>query len=197
LGLAMVVSLWVHILALALWQFFPPQTRQPTLPPLVLEIEAPEEKTVRDASPPPSEDSGKKLAAERLRRVDQFAAAETSSDPAPSLDEETISLESQAPEYLSYLSQVKVRIKSRWIFPAEARDRYESGRLTLVFTLDRTGKLHNIVVESPSGRPLLDHAAVEAVRGADPFPAFPEHINLQRLNIRAHFDYRIRVIKVR
>jgi len=196
-GLAMVVSLWVHILVLALWQFFPPQTRQPTLPPLVLEIEGPDEKNVRDSSSPPPEDSKNTIPAEKLSRSDQVMAAETSTDPGPGLDEETISLESRAPEYLSYLSQVKLRIKSRWIFPSEARDRYESGRLTLVFTLDRTGKLHRVVIESPSGRPVLDQAAIEAVRGADPFPTFPEHINLERLNIRAHFDYRIRVIKVR
>jgi len=196
-GLAMVLSLWVHILALTLWQFFPPQSRHPTPPPLVLEIERADEQNLRETSPPPLED----LKTEKIRSADQVitaaSSAEASTDPGPSLDEETISLESQAPEYLSYLSQVKLRIKSRWIFPPEARDKYESGRLTLVFTLDRTGKLHRIVIESPSGRQLLDQAAVEAVRGADPFPAFPEHINLERLNIRAHFDYRIRVIKVR
>jgi protein TonB len=51
-------------------------------------------------------------------------------------------------------------------------------------------------VEQSSGLPILDHAAMEAVRGAAPFPPFPEHITLKRLSIVANFDYRIRYIKV-
>ncbi|MFH1139836.1 MAG: hypothetical protein V1816_27475 [Pseudomonadota bacterium] len=34
---------------------------------------------------------------------------------------------------------------------------------------------------------------MEAVRGAAPYPPFPKHIALPHLNIRAHFDYRIRI----
>ena len=111
--------------------------------------------------------------------------------------EDTISLESQAPRYVSYLGQVKARIKRYWIFPPAARERHEAGQLTALFTLDRRGKLLGLSVEKSSGHERLDQAALEAVRGAAPYPGFPQHINLERLNIRARFDYRIRFVGVR
>jgi TonB family protein len=105
-------------------------------------------------------------------------------------------IESTAPKYLSYLAQVKAGVRNHWIFPPQAREKRATGRLTAVFTIDKTGKLLRIVVEESSGFPILDHAAMEAVRGASPFPPFPDHITLERLNIRAMFDYRIKYINV-
>ena len=110
--------------------------------------------------------------------------------------EETISLESRVPKYLSYLGRVKAGINVHWIFPPSARQNRESGRISVIFTVNRQGQLINIEVLESTGRPILDHAAMEAIRGAAPFDPFPDHINLERLNIRAHFDYRIRYVGV-
>jgi protein TonB len=192
----MIVSLWIHIIGLATLRYVPPLPTDQTPLPLTLEIEFPlaeEELPPAPDKPAPAEE---KQAEPRPAPVPSLPTPQTET-PAPEPEEETISLESKAPTYISYLSQVKGKIKRYWIFPPTAREKRQAGKLTTVFTLDHHGKLLGIFIEKSSGRPLLDQAALEAVRGAAPFPAFPEHIHLKRLNIRAHFDYRIRYIGVR
>ena len=110
--------------------------------------------------------------------------------------EDTISLESRAPRYMSYLAQVKSGVAKNWVFPPEARDRRQSGQVRVVFTVDRQGNLVKIKVEQSSGSEILDRAALAAIEKAAPFAPFPEHINLELLNIKANFDYRIKYIKM-
>lgn len=193
MALAMIVSLWFHILGLALWRYIPPEPAEPAAPPIFLEIEAPAlaAKPLRGSGQTPAPKSSPGPA------VMASGALASPNTPAPSLEEDIISLESKAPKYLSYLGRVKAGIARHWIFPPAAREKRETGRLTAVFTLDRAGKLLKIVVEKSSGHPALDQSAIEALRGTVPFPPFPEHIKLKRLNIRAHFDYRIRYLTVK
>jgi protein TonB len=210
LGLAMILSLWVHILGLALLRYIPSAPVEPNPAPLVLEIEmpAPPEPALKPSPeataapmPDPPPEPRQLVDPQELRSVlgdmlaDESAQEDVQTTALPP-DEKVISLESKVPEYLSYLGQVKAAINNHWIFPPAARQQRTTGSLSAVFTLDRTGGLRRIVVESSSGHPILDHAALEAVRGAAPFPAFPEHIDLDHLNIRANFDYRIRYINV-
>ena len=213
-SLAMIISLWVHILGLALLRYVDPTPARPSPPPLMLEIELPAlEKP--EAPPKEKQEPFPKKAGARVEKPVEAKPPKTDAPPAaaqippgdtaaePSVDdgsppeEETISIESTAPEYLSFLGQIKAAVKNHWIFPPQAREKQYTGRVTAVFTLDRRGELLKIVVEESSGHPILDHAALEAVRGASPFPAFPDHINLKRLNIRALFDYRIKFITVK
>ena len=209
LGLALVASLWIHILGLAMFKYSPAVPATPTSPPMVLEIEMPPPEEEPEKQPPtetaepqppptPEEKPAPAAPAEIPPEVkDMVATGESFAESTPPpIEEETISLESKAPEYLSYLGQVKTRIYQHWIFPPLARQKRQTGQLTAVFTVDNQGQLQRIIVEESSGHPILDHAALEAVRGAAPFGPFPSHINLQRLNIRANFDYRIRYIKV-
>ncbi|MBU2551856.1 MAG: TonB family protein [Proteobacteria bacterium] len=197
IGLAFVISAWIHILGLGLLRYFPPLPDLPTTVPVTLEIESPV-----PPAPGPHETRPEVQAAPASaeRSADSQAPAQPVADSgrqAPNVLEDTISLESKAPQYVSYLGQVKARIKQYWIFPPAARQKQEAGQLTAFFTLDRGGSLLQVLVEKSSGRPHLDQAALEAVRRAAPYPEFPRHINLDRLNIRAHFDYRIRYIGVR
>ncbi|MDY6852887.1 MAG: TonB family protein [Thermodesulfobacteriota bacterium] len=193
LGLAMIVSVWFHILGLALWRYIPPEPAEPAAPPILLEIEIPA------LAPEPSPGSEQTPAAKSSPTPAVMAARALAGpeSPDPSPEEDIISLESKAPEYLSYLGRVKAGIARHWIFPPAARENRETGSLTAVFTLDRAGKLLKIVVEKSSGHPALDQSALEALRGAVPFPPFPEHIKLKRLNIRVYFDYRIRYLTVK
>ena len=204
-GLAMVISLWVHVLGLALLRYAPPVAAAPPPAPIVLELELPYPAEEKPKVPPqpeketPPQTEKTQDEKPRITAPPDLAAVdkeEAPSAPPPPPKEETISLESKAPEYLSYLGRVKAGIKTRWIFPPVAREQRATGRLTAIFTLDRAGALQNIVVERSSGHDILDEAALEAIRGAAPYPPFPEHINLDRLNIRAQFDYRIRFIGV-
>jgi protein TonB len=218
LALAMILSVWLHVIGLAVLQYQDPLPAVPTSVPLMLEIELPppepEPKPEPETKPEPPKETVKPEPPtppepEKTAEAEPTKGALVPSTP-PEVppgegrsdveglppEEETISIESTAPKYLSYLAQVKAGVRNHWIFPPQAREKRATGRLTAVFTIDKTGKLLRIVVEESSGFPILDHAAMEAVRGASPFPPFPDHITLERLNIRAMFDYRIKYINV-
>jgi protein TonB len=231
LGLAMLISLWLHILGFALLRYREPLPEPPPpLAPLAIQIELPPPveaavppeptaQTDRDAeseettggkteetdpaeAEPPDEDVSTAEAADQV--IDSMAElAKLTKSPGTGDDkvgleaaEPIIDLESQAPQFLSYLDQVKNRIHRHWIFPPAARQSRQTGRLRAVFTVSPEGDLLRIIVEESSGHPILDHAALEAVRGAAPFDPFPDHIQLPRLSIRANFDYRIRYVDV-
>jgi len=186
LGLALVVSAWLHLLVFAFLRYGIPLF-WPSSPPLpALEIAL---------AVPATIESEEETGASRSKRKDT-AAANPARDLGAEAAEDTISLESQTPKYFSYLQQIKTRIAGHWDLPAGPLPLDRGGRVTAVFTLGKGGELARVQLVSSSGRPALDEAALAAIRQAGPFPAFPEHIRLERLNIRAIFDYRIQRVGV-
>ncbi|MEW6665913.1 MAG: energy transducer TonB [Thermodesulfobacteriota bacterium] len=111
--------------------------------------------------------------------------------PPAEITQETISLDTQDRRYVSYARAVKERIMLQWKYPPEARRNLIEGKLSLVFSLSRSGQMDRITILNSSGFPILDEEAVRAVRASAPYPAFPDHIAVGRLNIEANFDYRI------
>lgn len=65
-------------------------------------------------------------------------------------------------------------INSHKIYPQEAIDREEEGKVTLGLTLDRAGQLLDLKVEEPSPFELLNQAALLTVRAVKQFPRLPE-----------------------
>ena len=114
-------------------------------------------------------------------------------DPPPpaEITQETISLDTKDRRYVSYAKAVKEKIAQQWKYPPEARRNLMEGKLFLVFSLSRNGQVERITIVNSSGFPILDEEAVRAVRASAPYPAFPDHIAVGRLNIEANFDYRI------
>ena len=203
IGLAMVVSLWIHIIVLALWRYSPPVPDHPVIPPLVLEIELPDEPPVTETAEvePPSVPEKPAVDQDTPPPEDMPEDLAEDNEPVPedtivAQDEDTISLESKAPEYISYLAQIKARVSKTWHFPDAARKKRLTGRVTLLFTLNTSGELLKSVIEQSSNHQVLDQAAQVAILNAAPYPPFPDHIKLKLLNIRANFDYRIRFVTV-
>jgi TonB family protein len=113
------------------------------------------------------------------------------SEPPPTPDQDTISLDTKDKRYVSYASLIKGRIGSQWSYPSAARDRLIEGELMVLFSLVREGKVIEIRVINPSGYAVLDEEAVRAIKAAAPFPPFPDQVTVKRLNIQASFDYRL------
>lgn len=185
LRLTIILSVWIHILGLALLRYAPPITLPEEKPPLLVEVEIAasimeEFKKAGDDS----EKSGTGTIPEKL------------APPAPK-DEETLSLESREPKYLSYLYQIKSKIRLVWRVPAQVEQSEKGGKLLTIFTLDNEGRLLKVILAQSSGQAHLDKAAMEAVKRAAPFDPFPDHIKLKRLNIKAFFDYRIEYVGVK
>jgi protein TonB len=109
----------------------------------------------------------------------------------PSQPDNTVNLEETAPEFKSYHTFVRSAVARHWILPPEARTNFQPGRFTAVMTLGSDGQVILIVVEESSGSPSLDFAAMEALRGAAPYPPFPQELSdSTQLEFRLHFDYR-------
>ena len=73
----------------------------------------------------------------------------------------------------SYLEMVRFRIEKNKLYPEKAKRENMRGRviLTLIITLD--GEVASLSVQKSSGYPMLDDAALSAVRRAMPFPVPP------------------------
>jgi TonB family protein len=137
-----------------------------------------------ESSAPPPEASPLPSDAALLEGGDAEAIAASSED-------RTVNLEESAPLLKSYNSMVRTAVARHWILPPAARSNFQPGRFVAVMTLNRQGQVLVIMVEESSGIPSLDFAAMEALRGAAPYPPFPEELsNHESLNFRLHFDYR-------
>lgn len=106
-------------------------------------------------------------------------------------DQDTISLDTDDERYATYARIIKEGIMRHWKYPPKAREHLLEGRLVAVFSLRRDGQMMKIEVLENSGHEILDDEAVRAISSAAPFPLFPEHITVSRLNIKALFNYRL------
>ncbi len=103
--------------------------------------------------------------------------------------EATVSLGTQSLKYASYMQHIKDAIQNVWIYPQEAQMEGEQGRLLILFSINKSGKVVKVSLLRSSGYPLLDNAAVEAVKDASPFPPLPKRFGIDKLNIYATFQY--------
>jgi TonB family protein len=111
--------------------------------------------------------------------------------PVPILDQDTISLDTKDKRYVTYAKLIKERVRFHWRYPSEALERLLEGKLMVIFSLTRKGDVIQIKLMKNSGHEILDKEAIRAITAAAPFPPFPEHITVSRLNIKASFDYRL------
>jgi len=61
----------------------------------------------------------------------------------------------------------------------------------VAFRIDSFGNLISCEINKASGYKILDDYALEAIRLANPFPPFPDSLDLQFLNINASFSYQL------
>ncbi|HNQ34777.1 MAG TPA: TonB family protein [bacterium] len=91
-------------------------------------------------------------------------------EPVRSANEDRVDLD--RPAESDYARLVRRRIMENLAYPAAARRRGQAGAVRLRFELDSEGRLVRSSVESGSGIPALDRAAVESIRKSAPFPAW-------------------------
>jgi TonB family protein len=70
-----------------------------------------------------------------------------------------------------YARQVIDRVKGNWSIPSNLR--HSQGRSTLIFYIEKDGRVSGLRVITASGSDSLDLAALNSVLGANPFPPLP------------------------
>lgn len=121
----------------------------------------------------------------------EMGKTEKKDTPEAAESQDTISLDTLDKRYVSYTRIIKDSIMRQWQYPAEARENLIEGKLLILFSLSKNGSLQGVRILTSSGYAILDDEAARAIRAANPFPSFPEHITVTRLNIKADIDYRI------
>lgn len=85
--------------------------------------------------------------------------------------------------------QGRVQIKLRRYQRSIRRSRNARGKVVVIFTVHRSGRVSGIRVRRSSGNPKLDKAALSTVRRASPLPKFPAALRRKSLTMRVPFRF--------
>lgn len=122
---------------------------------------------------------------ERLGELERRYEAE-----APAGEQgKTLSLNTSELKYQKYLVNMKNRIELKWEYPFAASRNGWQGNLQIDFTIKKDGTVADIKLVKSSNYPVLDDAAITALRLASPFPPFPAGFSVEEINIKGQFSY--------
>lgn len=106
------------------------------------------------------------------------SAPPASVDPARARDERA-----------AYVRALMAALIAQRTYPAEARRQRARGVVSVRFTLDRQGHvLASSIARSP-GHAILEQAALDVLRRADPLPAIPDALGVDRLTVTVPIEY--------
>lgn len=90
---------------------------------------------------------------------------------------------------LSFFQRLRDNIYLVWGYPERSKARREEGTCLLEIVVNRDGSLNQVRLLESSGYPLLDEAALEAVRKGAPFGRLPRAYQKESIRILANFRY--------
>lgn len=72
-----------------------------------------------------------------------------------------------------YEQQISLWIDRHKVYPDEAREKGQKGEVVVRIRIDRQGNVKFSAIETPTGYPLIDQAALQMIQRANPLPAPP------------------------
>ncbi len=147
---------------------------------------------VPEPEPEPKTEPAQEPAAETSPRE---PLATTATDVAESTEPQSQQVQLEAgssariDEYLNQLSQ---HLAQHYQYPRRARRLGQEGTPLVVFRFDREGGLLELHLQTGSGHELLDDAALEMLRDAEPLPAVPARMNGQSFSYVLPVRFRLR-----
>ncbi|HSB41577.1 MAG TPA: energy transducer TonB, partial [Methylomirabilota bacterium] len=94
-------------------------------------------------------------------------------------------------EYGPYLRRFRQRVLESLVYPLAARRQGLGGTVELHVWLEPTGRVRDVQIARSSSHPVLDDAAVEAIRRLGPVP-FPDSLPRRPLLIRVPLVFELR-----
>ena len=73
-------------------------------------------------------------------------------------------------------ARLMARLERHRYFPSAARARRQQGTAWVRASVDRSGRLRTLLLERSSGEPMLDQAALQTFRRAQPLPRIPDDL---------------------
>lgn len=104
--------------------------------------------------------------------------------------ESSVSTDKADPSLSYYLAAIQAKVSSRWVEPALNLQSGQAERVTVSFTVLRSGLVRDIQILHPSQNVFLDRSALRAVQEAVPLPPFPPLFSEETLLVRFHFEMR-------
>ncbi|MBI1912372.1 MAG: energy transducer TonB [Deltaproteobacteria bacterium] len=109
----------------------------------------------------------------------------------------TLQLNTSESRYQKYLLNMRDRILRKWDYPLLAAQNGWHGVLRIDFVIKKDGTLGDVKLLKSSGYPVLDDAAITAIKLAEPFPPFPDNFDIEEISIKGNFEYVYRILPQR
>jgi protein TonB len=88
-----------------------------------------------------------------------------------------------------YMTQLRQKIESIWVYPPEAAAHGIYGDLKIMFTIKKDGRLGAVELVRTSGHKMLDDAAMKALKDGEPYWPLPDSWGKDSYTILGHFVY--------
>ncbi len=152
-----------------------PEVTQPKV--VVPEFEQP----VQETQIEPVEPSPTPPAPAQVPRTEKAAKNTSAAAPKPGVQ--------AAKADYGYYQLILDRLERLKKYPSRARRRGEQGTVVLSFTLNRDGSLKHYKIRQSSGSKALDIAVKKLIKRATPFPAVPENISTDKLELSVPISF--------
>lgn len=121
--------------------------------------------------------------------ISSIAQGDHQGRPQGFVRDKTMTFNTAEYRYTGYMSKLKERIESIWIYPLEARMNGIYGDLRIRFTIKKNGRLQGVELIRTSGYKMLDDAALKALKDGEPYWPLPDEWGMDSYTIHGHFIY--------
>jgi protein TonB len=90
------------------------------------------------------------------------------------------------------MARLRAHLARHKAYPRRARARRIEGTVTVGFTVHRDGRITDTRIAEGSGADILDRAARELLRQANPAPAFPQDLPAESITLTVPVRYGLR-----
>lgn len=91
----------------------------------------------------------------------------------------------------NFLDIIRKKIESKKKYPEAAKLAGIEGRSGIKLVILRNGRLESVDIIESSGNKILDEAAVQSVRDAEPFPPIPEETNQEKIEMSIYLVFKM------
>ena len=144
----------------------------------------------------PRETAAEQAAADQHEQQEaSIAGTEGQSGDSSSADTgsgESVSQGGRPGAQVEYLTALMAWLERHKKYPFRARSLRQEGTATLVFTVDREGRVSNVGISISTGFKVLDKEVSAMLRRAAPLPPFPDDVTARELRLAVPVEFYLR-----